>query len=157
MFAIGDRIVHPMHGAGVVEDIVLRRREGRDCAYYVFRAPQERVVILIPVSASAAIGVRPIASRAEALRALEVFASIRPEPAASWNRRYRDNMLRLKSGRLLDTVTVVKTLMLRARERELSTGERRMLSIARTILLSELTASTGIPLPALEKRLTESL
>ena len=143
MYAIGDRIVHPMHGAGIVEDIVRRRHGEAEHEYYVFRTPAEAVVVLIPVDSSDAIGVRPLADRASALNALETFASYVPETGGSWNRRYRENMQRLRSGQLTDTVAVVKTLMLRDRERALSTGERKMLAVARNILLSELTAATG--------------
>ncbi len=145
MYAVGDRIVHPMHGAGVVEDIIRQRREGATHEYYVFRAPSEDVVVLLPVSSCEAIGVRPVVSRADALEALELFAACVPDTGGSWNRRYRENMQRLRSGRLTDTVAVVKALMLRDRERVLSTGERKMLVVARNILLSQLVAATGCP------------
>ncbi len=146
-----------MHGVGVVEDIVLRSCEGRECRYYVFRAPAEQVVVLIPVASERVIGVRPLAGRDEALEALRAFETIEPECAGSWTRRYRDNMLRLKSGRLIDTVTVVKSLMLRAKSRELSTGEHRMLALAKGVMLSELQEATGIPAPELEDRLSRLL
>ena len=157
MYAIGDRIVHPMHGAGIVEDIVRRRHEGTEHEYYVFRTPSEEVVVLIPVSSSDAIGVRPLADRDTALQALDTFASYIPDTEGSWNRRYRENMQRLRSGRLSDTVAVVKALMLRDRERTLSTGERKMLVVARNILLSELSAAIGTPAAELEQRLRELL
>ncbi len=157
MYAKGDRIVHPMHGAGVVEDIISQRREGAVYEYYVFRAPSEDVVVLIPVASCDAIGVRPVATRQAALEALEIFAAYVPDTGGSWNRRYRENMQRLRSGRLTDTVAVVKSLMLRDRERVLSTGERKMLVVARNILLSELTAATGCPAGELEQQLLQRL
>ena len=157
MYAIGDRIVHPMHGAGVVEDIIRQRHEGTVQEYYVFRTPSERVVILIPVSTSDVIGVRPVIDRAAALEALDAFAACQPQPQGSWNQRYRDNLQRLRSGRLEDTIAVVKMLMQRERTRALSAGERRMLSIARNNLLSELSAATGFSSSELEKRLVERL
>ena len=157
MYAKGDRIVHPMHGAGVVEDIISQRREGAVHEYYVFRAPSEDVVVLIPVLSCDAIGVRPVVSREAALEALDAFAAYVPDTGGSWNRRYRENMQRLRSGRLIDTVAVVKSLMLRDQERVLSTGERKMLVVARNILLSELTAATGCPAGELEQALQQRL
>ena len=157
MYAIGERIVHPMHGAGIIEDIISQKHEGETHEYYVFRAPSDQVVVLIPVSSCEAIGVRPVTDREAALEALDAFEAYVPDTGGSWNRRYRENMQRLRSGKLMDTVAVVKSLMLRDRERVLSTGERKMLVIARNILLSELAAATGRPAEELERELIRRL
>ncbi len=143
MYAIGDRIVHPMHGAGVVEDIVTKRINGTAREYYIFRAPGAKIMVMIPLESCEEIGVRPVVDERSAQRVLEEFPILKTDPQVNWNKRYRDNMLRIKSGNLTEVSRVVKGLMLRERKKALSTGERRMLNAARQILLSELVFATG--------------
>ena len=153
MYAIGDRIVHPMQGAGVIEDIVTQRSGGAPREYYVFRAPMDAVVVLIPTASSGEIGVRPVVERAEAEALLEAYPALPAESSVSWNRRYRDNMLRIKSGDLTEVAVVVKSLIHRGRGHTLSTGERKMLAAAKRILLSELSLVLGDSVDELERRL----
>lgn len=88
---------------------------------------------------------------------LEEFAKIEVDPVQNWNRRYRENMLRLKSGRLDEVSRVVKSLMVRESEHGLSTGERKMLSTAKQILLSELVLATNESYETLEHALEAGL
>lgn len=146
MFAVGDYIIHPLHGAGVVEEIVRRpvesgSREQRD--YYVFRAFDDDIIVLLPVSSCEEIGVRAVVTPEEAQTVLDSFADMVCPVCENWNRRYRDNMEHLKSGKISEVMLVVKTLMLRENERQLSTGERKLYSTAKRILYSELALVTG--------------
>ncbi len=157
MYSPGEQIVHPLHGAGTIAEIVTQRVDGREKQYYVLLLSAGSVRLLIPVDGCDAIGVRPIVGKEEAQRLLDAFPSFEAGSDASWNRRYRENMLRLKSGRPEEVLTVVKSLMLRERRVGLSTGERRMLSTAKQILYSELTAALELGQDALEARLLEML
>ena len=143
MYQIGDKIVHPMHGAGTVEDIVVRRVDGEEREYYVLRLPSGGMVVMIPVAASEKLGVRAVcdAPRAEAVLAAVETAEV--AMTANWNQRYRENTQRIKSGDLDEVARVVKGLTLRERQQGLSTGERKMLHAARNILLSELMLARG--------------
>ena len=88
------------------------------------------------------------------LKADKVIAAIpdiQVEKVSNWNRRYRENMLRLKSGNLLEVARVVKGLMLRDGERGLSTGERKMLHTAKQILISEIVLALGREYEAVER------
>ena len=143
MYTIGDRIVHPMHGAGIIEDIVSRRINAAVREYYVFRVPTGSVEVLIPVEGCDSLGVRPVIDRPEAEALLADFAALDVEPSANWNRRYRDNMDRLRSGKPTEVARVVRCLMLREYNHTLSSVERRMLISAKQILLSELALATG--------------
>ena len=145
MFAVGDYIIHPLHGAGVVEEIVKRpvksgSREYRE--YYVFRAFDDNITVMLPVSSCEEIGVRAVVTPDEAQTALDSFADMVCPVCENWNRRYRDNMERLKSGKIEEVMLVVKTLMLRENKRQLSTGERKLFSTAKRILYSELSLVT---------------
>jgi len=142
MFSIGERVVHPMHGAGVIDDIVEERIAGVRQEYYVFKMPVGGLILKIPTANSAVVGLRTIITPAEAQSLLEAIPALETENNANWNKRYQENMQRLKSGDLYEVARVIKTLIHRDRQRGLSTGERKMLHSARQILLSELVLST---------------
>ena len=118
MYQIGDKVVHPMHGAGVIDSIVRKKVAGTVQDYY-----------LLKLSAM----------------------------TQNWNRRYRENMLRIKSGDLLEVAKVVKSLMLRETQKGLSTGERKMLHSAKQILISELVLAQSMPYEAVEERVNKLL
>ena len=136
MFSIGDLVVHPMHGAGVIDDIVRERVAGTTKEYYVFKMPMGGLILKIPTENSQAIGIRKVISKAEADELLEAIPSIAVEHNANWNKRYQENLLRLKSGDLREVAQVIKGLMRRDTLRGLSTGERKMLHSAKQILIS---------------------
>ncbi len=143
MYQVGDKIVHPMHGAGIVDEIVERTIDGQTETYYALRLVLERVVLYIPVRTSGALGVRPVCSAEAAQELLGRLPALEIEADGNWNRRYRENMDRLRSGDLLEVAGVVKGLTLRDRRRGLSTGEKKMLGLAKQILASELSLALG--------------
>lgn len=142
MFSIGDLVVHPMHGAGVIDGIVHEKIAGNAQDYYVFKMPAGGLVLKIPIANSRTIGLRGIVTQPEAQRLLASIPSMEVQENSNWNKRYRENMGKLKSGDLYEVARVVKSLMRRDRQRGLSTGERKMLHNARQILISEIVLST---------------
>ena len=141
MFQIGDKVVHPMHGAGIVDSIVQKKVNGVMREYYVLKLPVRAMVVMVPTENCEEIGVRPIVDREQAdrgLAAIPEIGSLQVEMTQNWNRRYRENMERIKSGDLFEVARVVKGLMLRDVQKGLSTGERKMLHSAKQILISEI-------------------
>ena len=138
MFQIGDKVVHPMHGAGIVDSIVQKKVNGVMREYYVLKLPVRAMVGMVPTETCEEIGVRPIVDREPADRVLAAIPDIQVEMTQNWNRRYRENMERIKSGDLFEVARVVKGLMLRDVQKGLSTGERKMLHSAKQILISEI-------------------
>ena len=130
MFQVGDKIVHPMHGAGVIDSIVTKKVNGVVRDYYILKLPVGGMLVMIPTSNSEEIGVRPVVDKDEADRLIASIPDIEVDMTQNWNRRYRENMMRIKSGDLLEVAKVVKGLMLRDVDRGLSTGERKMLHSA---------------------------
>lgn len=157
MFRIGDKIVHPMHGAGVVDGIVQRKVNGVVRDYYTLKLPIGGMLVMIPTDHCDQIGVRSILSGDEAEKILGQISDIQVEMQSNWNHRYRENMERLKSGDLLEVAKVVKGLMLREDRRGLSTGERKMLHSAKQILVSEIGLAQSISYQEAEDRLEEAL
>lgn len=138
MYSIGDKVVHPMHGAGVMESIINKKINGVTRSYYVLKLFVNNMQVLIPVETCDEIGVRPIVDSMTANNVISSIRNIEVVDEANWNKRYRDNMLNLKSGDVMKVAQVVKGLSLREQQRGLSAGERKMLNSAKQILISEL-------------------
>ena len=152
MFQVGDKIVHPMHGAGIVESIVQKKVNGVMRDYYVLKLPVRAMVVMIPTDNSEEIGVRPIVDREQADQVLAAIPGIEVDMTQNWNRRYRENL-----ENLLEVARVVKGLMLRELERGLSTGERKMLHSAKEILISEIVLSQSCTYEDVEARINTAL
>ncbi len=157
MFRPGDKIVHPMHGAGVVDSIVPKKVNGVTRDYYILKLPVGGMVVMIPTATSQEIGVRPVVDAARADAVIAAIPGIQVDTTPGWNQRYRENMTRLKSGDLIEVATVVKSLSHRDAARGLSTGERKMLHTARQILLSELVLAQSSSYEEMEKRVNAAL
>ncbi len=157
MFRVGDKIVHPMHGAGVVDGIVQRKINGVVRDYYSLKLPIGGMLVMIPTENCEEIGVRAILSMDETERVLGALAAVQVEIDPNWNHRYRENMLRLKSGDIMEVAKVVKSLAQQDRRRGLSTGERKMLHSAKQILVSEIGLSQSISYQEAESRIDAAL
>lgn len=138
MYNVGDKILYPPHGAGVIEAIEERVVLGKKQSYYIMRIPYEEMTVMIPKEGSAEIGVRYIISDAEAKKVLEAFRTEQVMEDDNWNRRQRENVVKLKSGNIYEVLSVVKALMIRERTKGLSTSERKMLNMSRRIMISEI-------------------
>lgn len=155
MFRIGDKVVHPMHGAGVIDGIVTEKIGAAKQDYYVFKMPVGGLVLKIPVATSQVIGLRNIVSAEEAAALIDAISSMQVDMTSNWNHRYRENMELLKSGDLHSVAHVIKGLTRRDSERGLSNGERKMLHTARQILISELVLAMGLDSREIESRINE--
>ena len=157
MFQVGDKIVHPMHGAGIVDSIVQKKVSGVVREYYILKLPEGGMRVMVPTEHCEEIGVRPIVPGEEAERIIEQLSSIQVEMTSNWNQRYRENMIRLKSGDLLEVARVIKGLVQREEERGLSTGERKMLHSAKQILISEVVLAQNARYEDVEARIDQAL
>jgi len=139
MFAIGDKIVYPMHGAGIIEAIEEKEILGERQKYYVMKMPMGDMKVMIPINNASCIGIREVIDKKDADAVFDSLEEMSPqEQNGNWNKRYRENMNKIKSGNVFEVAEVVKSLILRERTKGLSTGERKMLNSAKQILISEL-------------------
>jgi CarD family transcriptional regulator len=127
-----------MHGAGVIVGIEQRNVSGIPEDYYIIKLTSGEMRVMIPVCNKDLVGLREIISKDEVDKVLEVLRNKDMEMSSNWNRRYRANLEKIKSGSIYDVAEVVSSLSLRDREKGLSTGERKMLENAKHILYSEL-------------------
>lgn len=157
MFQIGDKVVHPMHGAGVIDSVVREKISGKMTEFYVFKMPISGLTLKIPTENAEMIGVRAIRTRDEIESVLACIPGLSTDMTTNWNHRYRENMDRLKSGDLIEVSSVIKALMRRDSERGLSNGERKMLHIAKQILVSEIVLAEGVEYQAAESRVNAAM
>ena len=157
MYLVGDKVVHPMHGAGVIEGITEERISGRKASYYVFRMPVGGLVLKIPTENCGSIGVRSLSSVEQIDEVFDRIPEMDAEMTANWNHRYRENMQRIKSGDLLEVARVIKGLMWRDAQRGLSNGERKMLHTAKQILISEIVLVQNVVYQEAERCLNETM
>ena len=137
MFNVGDKIVYPMHGAGTIDAIEEKDILGEKQNYYIIKMPGE-VKVMVPISKASDIGVRNVIDKAEAGKVLEVLEANETEMSNNWNKRYKENMEKMKSGSIYEVADVVRNLSYKQKEKGLSTGEKKMLNNAKQILVSEL-------------------
>lgn len=156
MFSVGDLVAHPLHGAGTICEIEQKRIDGKNKDYYVMLIPSGSMRIMIPVDGCEAVGLRPIIDSVRAEEILEQIPLLEVVEDSSWNKRYRENMLRIRSGNLLEVAAVVKSLVVRESDRGLSTGERKMLHSAKQILISEIVLCLDSTYSEVEERLNRA-
>jgi CarD family transcriptional regulator len=144
LFNVGDKVVYPMHGAGVIEAIEEKEILGETKQYYVMKIPVGDMKVMIPLNHGNDIGLREVTDELHINQMMDDLRHDKVTLSTNWNQRYRANMDKIKTGVIQDVAEVVKELMVREREKGLSTGERKMLDNAKQILISELALSKGI-------------
>ena len=157
MYQVGDKVVHPMHGAVVIDSIVQRKVSGHVQEFYLLKLSVGNMVVMVPTDNTGEIGMRPVVSDTRAEELMSEMEDIEVDMTQNWNRRYRENMVRLKSGDLLEVARVVKGLLRRDSQRGLSNGERKMLHTAKQILISELVLAQSLPYETVESSINSLL
>lgn len=137
MFNVGDKIVYPMHGAGTIDAIEEKDILGEKQNYYIIKMPGE-VKVMVPIAKAGDVGVRSVIGKEEASKVLQVLEANETEMSNNWNKRYKENMDKMKSGNIYEVADVVRNLSYKQKEKGLSTGEKKMLNNAKQILVSEL-------------------
>lgn len=157
IYQIGDKIVHPLHGAGSISEIEQKRVDGKNRSYYVMHIPKGDMRVMIPTDACDQIGIRPIIAKERAREIFNAIPELEISEDSNWNKRYRENMVHIKSGDLLEVAGVIKSLVRREARIGLSNGERKMLHSAKQILISEMMLSQERSYDEVEQQLYASL
>lgn len=157
MYNIGDKIVYPMHGAGVIDRVEEKTILGEDRQYYVLRVSSNAMKVMIPIDKCEEIGIRNIIGKEDVGSVMDVLSAPSTAMSDNWNRRNRENMERLRTGDIKEVAGVVRNLLRVEREKPLSTGEKKMLSNARQILTSELVLVLGQEEADVEKMIEQTV
>ncbi|MCK6091848.1 CarD family transcriptional regulator [Micrococcus endophyticus] len=146
VFEVGETVVYPHHGAARIEEIKMRTIKGEEKMYLKLKVAQGDLTIEVPAENVDLVGVRDVVDSEGLEEVVEVLQAEQVEEPANWSRRYKANLEKLASGDVKKVAEVVRDLWRRDQDRGLSAGEKRMLSKARQVLVSEL---------ALAKKVTE--
>lgn len=142
MFKVGDKVVYPMHGAGIIEAIEEKEVLGQRQQYYVLRLPVGDMKVMIPITSCRKVGLRQVIDKDGVQKVFRILKGQGTSMSPNWNRRYRANLEKIKSGNIYEVAEVVRNLIKRDKEKGLSSGEKKMLENARQILISELVLAT---------------
>ncbi len=157
MFDVGDKVVYPMHGAGIIESIEEKEILGEKRKYFIMKMPIGEMKVMIPVDNVEEIGIREVVEEEKLEEVLEELKIGMTKMPQNWNRRFRLNNDRIKTGDILEITAVVRNLMILDIEKGLSTGEKKMLSSATQMLYSEMVLSTDRDVESIEKQVVDAV
>ncbi len=157
MFKVGDKIVYPMHGAGIIDAIEKIDFMGEEKEYYILKMPIGDMDISIPSDKMGEMNIREIISVEEGKQVLEILDDKPTEMNSNWTKRYRDNQEILKTGDVFEIAKMVRNLSLLDSDKGLSTTEKKLLNRARRILASELVMAGSLAKEEAEKMIDESI
>ncbi len=158
MYRIGDRIIYPAHGIGIIDRVEDKLVSGKRRSFYVIKILENGVTVMTPVDNADKVGLRGLASKKDISKALKILS----EDAAisldeNWNRRQKGYFNKIKTGSLLEIAEVYRDLSLLQIEKGLSFGERKMLENAKYLIVSEIAEAKGIEIKKAEKIIEKAL
>lgn len=144
MFCKGDKIVYPLYGAGVIEELEENEIDGVDEMFYVLNIPVSNLTIKISAKKAENSGIREVYPKEEVINIIKSSAYMTVNMPDNWNQRYKENLEKIKTGRLQEVTVVFKNLLKREKNRSLSSAEKKMLTTAKQIIISEIALSQNI-------------
>lgn len=143
MFDLGDKVVYPMHGAGKIEAVEEKEILGKIKKYFILKMPLGDVKLMIPVDNVDNMGLRTIISKEDVSEVYHVISEASSLSCENWNKRYRENMEKMKTGDIFEIANVVRDLAHRDHDKGLSTGEKKMFMSAKQMIVSEIHLTTN--------------
>ncbi len=139
MFKIGEKVVYPAHGVGIIQSIQLKVISGTEKTFYMLRILENDMTIMIPTDNVASVGLRRVIGKDMVTKVYRILRERKIQvDQQTWNRRYREYTEKIKTGSVLEIATVLRDLCVLKSDKELSFGERKMLDTARNLLVKEL-------------------
>ena len=154
MFNVGDLAVYPAHGVGRIEAMENKEISGLKQSFYIMRILENDMIIMIPTQNVANVGLREVISRKQVV---EIYNILKKKDVSletqNWNRRYREYMEKIKTGSVYEVAAVLRDLSLLRNDKELSFGERKMLDMARNLLVKEISVAKNQSEAKIEKEI----
>ncbi|MCZ6943000.1 transcription factor YdeB [Bacillus cereus] len=144
MFQIGDNIVYPMHGAGIIEAIEEKEFSGKKQQYFVIKMSISNMQVMIPMGKILSSSIRPVTDILALKHIIHIFQHGESDELLPWKQRYKVNTDKIKTGEIQEGAEVVRDLMRMKKEKALNTSEKKMLDNAHEFLISELGLIKGI-------------
>jgi CarD family transcriptional regulator len=156
-YKIGDKVVYPNHGVGVVEQISYGYLNGRSERYYMLRIVSSGLKVMVPQSNLQAVGLRPVIGTGEARKVLVYLEKGKSNSHHDWKHRFKENSERMRTGSLLEVAAVLKSLVALSQTKPLSFREKKMLERAKYLLVSELATAQNASERTIEGSLVRAL
>jgi CarD family transcriptional regulator len=145
MFAIGDKAVYPGHGVGVIEAIEAKQISGREQIFFILRIVDNGMTIMIPKDNVEAVGLRGVIRKLDVSKVIHILKDREVTiDNQTWNRRYREYMEKINTGSIYEIAEVLRDLHLLKTEKELSFGERKIMDMAKNLLVKELAIARDV-------------
>jgi CarD family transcriptional regulator len=157
VYHIGDKVVYPNHGVGIIEQISSRTIGATVEKFYLLKIHASSLKVMIPFHNVNSVGLRRVVRNGEAQKIVDYLSSGECSSAADWKDRYKENSDRMRTGSLLDVAAVLKSLLTLNANKSLSFREKKMLERARYLLVSEMAISRNCDEPAIEQVLSKAL
>src|ERR1700758_1459534 len=156
-FNVGDKVVYPNHGVGVIEQISYGMVDGRTETYYMLRITSSSLKVMIPRSNADAVGLRPVIRNGETTKVLGFIEKGKFHSHHDWKHRYKENSDRMRTGALIEVAAVLKSLVALSRTKPLSFREKKMLERAKYLLVSEMATVRNTSEQAVEVNIVRAL
>jgi CarD family transcriptional regulator len=156
-YKIGDKVVYPNHGVGIIEQINFGVLNGRTEKYYMLKIYSSGLKVMVPATNAISVGLRPVIRNGETLKVLGFLEKGKPNSHHDWKHRFKENSERMRTGALIEVAAVLKSLVSLSRTKPLSFREKKMLERAKFLLVSELATARNTSPETMEDALIKSL
>jgi len=156
-FKVGDRIIYPNQGLGVIEDIQQEAFDGQSFRILHLRIIANNTLVLVPSSSAEEIGIRKLISERAVKEIFNYMKNGEVEVSMNWKGRYKEHANLMKSGTILDMVSVMKSLYYLSLIKPLSFREKKMMEKARELVVTEISTAASLPFSQIERKITHIL
>ncbi|MGH9342056.1 MAG: CarD family transcriptional regulator [Acidobacteriota bacterium] len=156
-FKLGDKVIYPNQGVGVIQDVCQRIIAGRQEEFYMLRILSNNSTVMVPISNADLVGLRKICSEKQLSRLFEILENQSNEPDPDWKNRYKENVEKMKTGSIFEVAEVFKNLFFLNSQKSLSFREKKMFDRARHLVISEIATVQKLPVDAVELSVEEIL
>jgi CarD family transcriptional regulator len=156
-FSVGDKVVYPNHGVGIIEQVSSRTIGSQVERFYLLKIKASSLKVMVPCQNVETVGLRKVVRNGEVTKIIEFLSDGKCENNADWKYRFKENSDKMRTGSLLDVAIVLKGLLLLAQTKSLSFREKKMLERTRYLLVSELAMSRNVEESAIEDILDKAL
>ena len=157
-FRVGDKVVYPNHGVGVVEEIKNRSTNGCDPEqFYMLRIHSNASLVMVPTSNVKSVGLRRIIKKSDVDGLFKLLKEDFFEPETDWKGRYKDHSEKMRTGSIFQVAEVLRNLMYLSYKKSLSFREKRMLDRAKQLIVSEVATVRGLNEKAVEDQIETAM
>ncbi len=157
MYKIGNTVVYPSHGLGIIEAIEEKNLMGKKQKFYILKIMEKGTRIMIPCDNAEKVGLREVIQSNDVRKVVKVLKEKPNAILPNWNKRYRESVEKIKSGSIYEVAAVFRNLSLLSKDKELSFGEKKMLCETKHLISSEISQAKGITEQQAEKILETAL